>query len=124
MVEVGVTSCLIKTKGSSFKQYGEVSLPCSVRTTVTLVTMDQSLAIKESESLQLYKFSLLHLLIRSLARNCSYNPPSLFFSQNVFLDGIYAIFNICHELGLDRHVSDSSNSHFKGLSNNCRLFGL
>lgn len=89
MVEVGVTSCLIKTKGSSFKQYGEVSLPSSVRTTITPVTMDQSPATEEPKSLKLYKFSLLHPLIRSLARTYSYNPLSLFVYQNFSLDGIY-----------------------------------
>jgi len=110
MVEVGVTSCLIKTKGSSFKQYGEVSLPSSVRTTITPVTMDQSPATKEPKSHKLsYKSSLLHPLIRSLARTYSYNLLSLFFCQNFFLDGIYVTVNLCHELGLDRPVAASSS---------------
>jgi len=110
MVEVGVASCLIKTKDSSFKQYGEVSLPSSVRTTITPVTMDQSPATKELKSLKLsYKFSLLHPLIRSLARTYSYNPLSLFVYQNFSLDGIYVTVNIRHELGLDRFVAASSD---------------
>jgi len=108
MVEVGVTSCLIKTKGSSFKQYGKVSLPSSVRTTITPVTMDQSLATNEPKSLKLScKFSLLHPLIRSLARIYFYSFLALFVCQNFSLDGIYVTVNIRHELGLDRPVAAS-----------------
>ena len=111
MVEVGVTSCLIKTKGSSFEQYGEVSLPFSLRTTITPVTMDQSPETKEPNPLKLsFKFSLLHPLIRSLVRIYSYGFLSLFACQNFSLDGIHVTVNIRHELGLDRPVAASPPS--------------